>query len=92
MVGNNLPIVESQFQGSTVFEGVQFFELGYPVLDENLVLLMGRVLKICPNLKKLQVLGNNMYLSGRHSHDFMASFVALVCKFSKVDFQFKVIC
>ncbi|CAM6050471.1 unnamed protein product [Sphagnum compactum] len=92
MVDNNSPIVESQFQGSTVFEGVQFFDLGYPVLDENLVLLMGRVLKRCPNLKKLQVVGKmNMYC--RDIPDFMASFVALVRKFSKVDFQFeKVIC
>ncbi len=91
-VGNNSPIVESQFQGSTVFEGVQFFDLGYPVLDENLVLLMGRVLKRCPNLKRLQVVGN-MNMGCGYIHDFMASFVALVRKFSKVDFQFeKVIC
>jgi hypothetical protein len=91
-MGKNSPIVESQFQGSTVFEGVQFFDLGYPVLDENLVLLMGRVLKRCPNLKRLQVVGN-MNMGCGYIHDFMASFVALVRKFSKVDFQFeKVIC
>jgi hypothetical protein len=88
MVDNNSPIVESQFQGSTVFEGVQFFELGYPVLDENLVLLMGRVVKRCPNLKKLQVLGM-MNMGFRNIHDFLASFVVLVRKFSKVDFQFE---
>jgi hypothetical protein len=88
MVDNNSPIVESQFQGSTVFEGVQFFELGYPVLDENLVLLMGRVLKRCPNLKKLQVVGM-MDMNCRYTHDFVPSFVVLVRKFSKVDFQFE---
>ncbi|CAM6026738.1 unnamed protein product [Sphagnum balticum] len=88
MLGNNSPIVESQFQGSTVFEGVQFFELRYPVLDEDLVLLMGRVLKRCPNLKKLQVVGT-MDMDCRYMHDFMPSFVALVRKFSKVDFQFE---
>jgi hypothetical protein len=88
MVGNKSSIVKSQFQGSTVFEGVHFFELGYPVFDENLVLLMGRVLKRCPNLKKLQVVGM-MNMNCRYTHDFMASFVVLVRKFSKVDFQFQ---
>jgi hypothetical protein len=92
VVDNNSPIVESQFQGSTVFEGVQFFELRYPGFDENLVLMMGRVLKRCPNLKKLQVV-SNLNMDRRYIHDIMASFVALVRKFSKVDFQFeKVIC